>query len=154
MQRTTGAKELSKKIERRLQNLGEQTGTHLAGLRKSQGLSMTDLARTAGVARRHISRIERGIQPPRVRTILKILAGVAGRDAVVNLPILASRVRLARKKLLMTQFEFADLVGIRRDQVADYEDGSVVPGLDVLRRMAGWLWVGLDFFCGDTEWAS
>ena len=144
----------TKKLETRLDNLCEQIGPRIAELRKPRGLSMTALAKAAGVACRHVSRIERGIQPPRVRTLLKILTAVAGPNAISDRATLARRVRLVRKKLLMTQLEFASLIGAGRDQLSEWECGSVVPSVSVLRRIGELLGVGLDFFYGGTAWAS
>lgn len=132
----------------------ETIGTRIAELRKSRGLLMADLARRTRVAPRHVSRIERGIQPPRVRTILKILAAIAGPNAIVDVATLARRIALVRKKLLMTQMEFAALVGVRRDQLAEWEVGVVVPGISFLRRIGEPLGVSLDFFYGDMVVAS
>ena len=132
----------------------DEIGPRIAELRKSRGLSMTDLSRAACIARRHISRIERGIQPPRVRTLLKILTAIAGPSAISDTATLARRVRLVRKRLLMTQMEFAAVIDAERDQLSEWERGSIVPGVPVLRRVGALLGVGLDFFYGDTAWAN
>jgi len=147
---------LTKKLDERLDTLCEQIGPRLAELRKSRPrpLSMAGLAREAGIAPRHLSRIERGIQPPRVRTILKILTAIAGPKAISDVATLAKRISLVRKKLLMTQEEFATLISSRRDQLAEWERGAVVPGMHVLRRIGELLGVSHDFFYGDMEQAS
>lgn len=56
--------------------LGERFGLNLWRSRRRAGLSQEELAELVGLSRPHISVLERGLDLPRVDTIVKLAAGI------------------------------------------------------------------------------
>jgi transcriptional regulator with XRE-family HTH domain len=57
-------------------------GAALRAERERQGMSHTDLSRASGLHRTHISRIERGLCEPTLRTLLRLRGGLGSLAAV------------------------------------------------------------------------
>jgi len=55
--------------------LGERFGLNLRRNRRQAGLSQEALANLAGLSRPHISVLERGLDLPRIDTVLRVAAG-------------------------------------------------------------------------------
>lgn len=63
---------------------------------------------------------------------------------------LGEQIKAARKKSGMTQQKFADRIGVSRQMVCRYENGSDLPSLDTLSKIAGALDLG-DVEIGGTR---
>jgi transcriptional regulator with XRE-family HTH domain len=125
----------------------ESIGQRIVSTRKARRISQFELARRAGIWPKSLSEIERGIVTPRVQTILPIVAALGGgRRVVTDVAVPGRRIRLLRDLHLLTQEECAAFTGARRDQLAEWERGEVVPGLTSLKRIGAAFGVGLDYF--------
>jgi transcriptional regulator with XRE-family HTH domain len=62
---------------------------------------------------------------------------------------LNERIRLERKKLGLTQDQFAQQLGIKRSLVGAYEEGRAEPRLELLNRMAQLFQMSVDQFLGE-----
>ncbi len=62
---------------------------------------------------------------------------------------LNERIRLERKKLGLTQDQFAQQLGIKRSLVGAYEEGRAEPRLELLNRMAQLFHMSVDQFLGE-----
>ena len=85
---------------RALRDHYQQLGAELATERKTLGLSQEALARVTGVDQAEISRIERDLVDPRLRTYVKLLDGMGLRLRVepVDRGKLESRRRLSARR--------------------------------------------------------
>jgi transcriptional regulator with XRE-family HTH domain len=62
---------------------------------------------------------------------------------------LNERIRIERKKLGLTQDQFAQQLGIKRSLVGAYEEGRAEPRLELLNRMAQLFHTSVDQFLGE-----
>lgn len=69
-------------------------------------------------------------------------------EATASLPI-AARLRSARKNADMAQQDVADHLGIRRENVTQWESGDRTPNASNLRKLASVLGVSVDWLLGD-----
>ena len=61
------------------------------------------------------------------------------------------RLKHLRKSRKLTQQRFADELGIERESVARYENGSRVPPLDKLIQIADYFDVSIDYLVGRSD---
>ncbi len=64
---------------------------------------------------------------------------------------MGERIRLCRNKLGISQEKLADLLGMKRTNIANYEAGRVVPPGNVLLEMAKTFETSTDYLLGRIE---
>jgi len=77
----------------------------------------------------------------------------AGRRVIRDVKVIGRRVQVLRKAHLLSQPEFARLIGNSRHsahRVHDWETGSIIPGIASLMRICSALDVDFAFFFGLT----
>ena len=133
-------------------------GARLARERERQRLSMSDLARIAGMHASEVSRLERGLRDPRLSTIVRLaraldvdvselLEGIAsghGRDPVATIAArFGETLRGERRALGLTQDDLALAAGLGLRAVHDVEAGKKTAHLETWLNAAEAL--GLEF---------
>lgn len=68
-----------------------------------------------------------------------------------NMPILAVRLRDARLQAGLTQNEVSEALVLGIGQLSKYENGQVVPGLDLLQKLARMYGVSIDYLAGESD---
>lgn len=58
------------------------------------------------------------------------------------------RLRTLRKRRGMSQIALAELCGLSKNTIGQYERGEVLPSYDTLMEIAGYFGVTLDELCG------
>ena len=66
-------------------------------------------------------------------------------------PATAERLRWLREVNSKSQQVVADFVGVHQTAIGQYERGDCIPGPDVLRRLADYYDVSLDYLLGRTD---
>jgi DNA-binding XRE family transcriptional regulator len=61
-------------------------GSAIRSMRLRQGKTETQIARSAHVDRSHLSRIERNVLTPNVKTALRILRGLGAESILIHIP--------------------------------------------------------------------
>lgn len=65
--------------------------------------------------------------------------------------MLPKRLREQREKKQMTQSELGKMLGVERATVSRYETGDREPDSEVIRRLAGFFGVSVDYLLGQTD---
>lgn len=119
-------------------------GCELKRLRQETGLTLTELAKKAGLSPSFLSEIEGGKKSPSLAT-LDAIAGVLGvsRDSLVppmgaslQAPGLPPRIRAARERLGLTQEQLAEKAGVSTGLIAQIEAGTTRPSLGTVERLS------------------
>lgn len=71
-------------------------------------------------------------------------------DKVVNKILFGKRLKDAREKLKLTQFELAELVGISQNFLGDIERGIKLPSIETLIKLSNTLKISLDSMFMDS----
>ena len=150
--RSSRAVQLPRKARMNSAPVASAIGQHIVQLRKTCGMSRSELARRSGVDRGSLSVIERSRGIPGLRTLLPIFRALYGRAFIIaDVGEVGRRVRLLREAYLLTCPEFASLIACNKQQVSNWQRGAALPCLAALRRMCAAFGVGLDFFSWRTE---
>ena len=65
--------------------------------------------------------------------------------------VFATNLRSVMREKKITQQEIADVIGISRQAVSQYQDGSTLPNIETLCKIANFLNVSSDFLLGLTD---
>ena len=66
--------------------------------------------------------------------------------------MLGDKIREARKKASLTQAELAEKIGVKRSVISKYENGSISPTYDNIKKIADALHVRVYQFYDDASW--
>jgi transcriptional regulator with XRE-family HTH domain len=81
-------------------------GERIRTLRKSAGLTQTELAIRAGLPRPNLSRIERGATDPRWSTVARIMTALRRTEQrPVEMPVLAAAQRREAARMRLARFD-------------------------------------------------
>lgn len=137
---------------KRFQSQAKNIGEYIAEQRKRCGISLSELGRQSGICHTSLSLHERGLSLPNVTTFLAIFSALgAGRRVIADVRVIGRRIRQLRLTHLLSQPEFARVIGNSRHsahRVHDWEIGRIVPGMASLIRVCSAFAIGLEFFLG------
>lgn len=77
---------IGSRTSRRPNQLFLPFGSALRSIRRRQGRTAVQLARSAAVERSHLSRIERDLVTPNLETVLRILRGLGAESIFIQVP--------------------------------------------------------------------
>jgi transcriptional regulator with XRE-family HTH domain len=125
----------------------ERIGESMADFREARGLTVSEAARLSRLDRGALSRTERGLKIPRVRTVVQFFTKLGADSSFIgDVKIIGQRIRLLRTTYLLSQTEFGRLVRAEKEQLSEWERGEIVPSLDALARICDAFGVGLGYF--------
>lgn len=113
-------------------------GQKIRIVREERGISLTELARFAGISVSYLSEIERDVVKPGVET-LKALAenlNVTIPQLMGSMTTIAKRLRSVREQFGLTQAEVAERAGVSPGLIGQIEQGKVQPSLRTIERVA------------------
>ena len=119
-------------------------GCELRRLRVNRGLTLTSLARQAGISASFLSEIEQGKKSPSLASLDAISAALAvtrealvpPQDARLDAPGLPTRVRRARERLSLTQENLAARAEVSSGLIAQIESGATQPSLATVEGLS------------------
>jgi transcriptional regulator with XRE-family HTH domain len=71
--------------------------------------------------------------------------------SLLDVSLLAERIRSARKLVHLSQFDLANLIGVSDKAVSSYEVGRAVPPLDILKKISLVTHKPIAFFFNEDE---
>ena len=124
--------------------------------REAAGLTQAQLAKIVGTTSQNISQYERGLRKPKIEMMKKLAdaLGCSASDFDESLAALVSvgdNIRYWRKNEGMTIREFSEKAGVNSETIRQYENGSMSPKKDDVKKMASALNDTPDLFYLDTE---
>lgn len=72
------------------------------------------------------------------------------KNKVINQKAFGNKIKLAREKMNLTQFELAEKIGVSQNFLGDIERGIKLPSLNKLIILANTLKLGLDAMFSDS----
>ena len=127
----------------------------IAELRKLNKISQSDFGKAMGVAQNTISQWERGAREPDLAMLHNIATyfGVSidyliGKDTEVRAMKNLKKLRVNRG---LTQKQLADALGIDRTAVAKYENGKNGATAKMLKKIADYFSVSIDYVLGRDQ---
>lgn len=119
-------------------------GCEIRRRRTAAGLTLTQLARAAGLSASYLSEVERGKKTASLTRMTQIAKGLGvscvallpPSDASLAAPGLPARLRSARDRLDLTQEQLAMRARVSPGLVAQIESGTTQPSLATLERLA------------------
>lgn len=80
-----------------------------------------------------------------------MLLGTMSKKADKSMPILAGRLKYSRLQAGFTQNDVSQALKLGIGQLSKYENGQVVPGLELLQKMARMYGVSIDYLAGESD---
>ena len=62
-----------------------------------------------------------------------------------------NRIRELRKSQNLNQTELASIIHVSQSSMSGYETGAILPDIDVLKRIADYFKVSIDYVVGNTD---
>ena len=133
----------------------------LKDLRENRGLSQQAFANKFGISQSTVGMWESGKREPNFATIQKIadffetsIDYILGNDtisAVCNENMFSERLKTLRKNASLTQTEIAKNLKISQQAYANYETGKRHPDQEMLKKIADFFDVSVDYLLGRVE---
>lgn len=132
-----------------------RVGTTVRSLREQKGLTVTELARAAGLSPAHISEIERGLTAPSIRTLEKLAQALGVSPGALVRSVGANgvgeKLRRLRERLGLSQKEVAEKAGVSYGLIGQIESGRTQSSVTTLSLLAEALGVSPCYFLMDEE---
>ncbi|HAP32869.1 MAG TPA: transcriptional regulator [Firmicutes bacterium] len=118
---------------------GISLGERVRLLRQERGLSLQELAESAGLSYSYICEIERGLVKPSLRALRKTAAAL-------NVPVnqikasgnsLGGKIARVRQEYGLKQVQLAKKAGVSAGLIGQIEQGKVQPSLQTVEKIAG-----------------
>lgn len=79
-----------------------------------------------------------------------VLDGDYVGDKIINKKLFGKKIKEAREKLNLTQFELAEKIGVSQNFLGDIERGIKLPSLNTLIQLSNVLKLSLDYMFSDS----
>jgi len=133
-------------------------GKQIRDMREEKNLSLSELARKAGLSVSYLSEIERGHKTPSIKIIEKLCSAlntstrefVGEQEGTKNGQCihLGQRIRWKREKKSMSQGDLSRLTGLSLSYICEIEAGNVFPSVNTLNNIASVLEVNVKSLVG------
>lgn len=127
-------------------------GERLRLVRQERGVSLTELARSAGISDSYLSEVERGVVSPSARVLRRLAEclGVPLSALMDEKGLVGARLKEAREQQGLSQAELARSAGVSPGLIGQIENGRINPSLETLEKLAKALGVSPCYFIVDS----